>query len=206
MRARMKRSVAVLAVAVAFLTLCGCAAGSGDSTDGQVDQSQAADDGNGSGSDDGTPIDDGSADADQQTRRSGPAVDFGGPPFGEQGDPEFESDGVWCVTVGFFWGGDAPPQNVTFTVTGITSDPEGAVTGEQAVCGQVGAQVSCIGFVMSPDTPFTTCSLRVRATDSFDGTAQIGFTGTLECTESSYCDAAIERVAEPGPPIVIQTS
>lgn len=192
-----------LALALTLIGLCGCAPAAGTAqAPGPSAADQAAE--GGTVSAEGTVITDGPVDPEQTTRRSGPAVDFGGPPFGEQGDPEFESDGVWCVTVGFFWGGGAPPENVTFTVTGITSAPEGALTAELAVCGGAGAEDTCMGLVIAPDSPFIACSVRVRATGAFDGRAELGFAGTLECTQAAYCDAAIARDVERGSPIVIQ--
>ena len=200
---RATRAGCALAAAALAVMLSACAPESAETLDAPVTApGPVAETGSG---DDGDVITDGPVDQTQDTRRSGPAVEFGGPPFGEQGDPEFESEGVWCVTVGFFWGGEAPPENVTFTVTDIVSDPEGAVTGEPAVCGSAGAEQFCLGLTMTPETPFTACSLRLRATSSFAGTAEVGFAGTLECTESLYCDTAIARVAEPGPPIVVGT-
>ena len=187
--------VGALALALALIGLCACAP---EATIADGQPPATAQDGG------GTVITDGPVDPAQDTRRSGPAVDFGGPPFGEQGDPEFESEGVWCVTVGFFWGGEAPPENVTFTVTDIISDPDGALTAEPAVCGDAGAEETCLGFVVAPDTPFTACSLRVRATESFNTRATIEFAGTLECTEAAYCDAAIAREVERGAPIVVE--
>lgn len=191
--------IGVIALTLALLGLSACAPQTPSSGDPPLDSTNQ-----GQVTDGGTVITDGPVDPAQATRRSGPAVDFGGPPFGEQGDPEFESEGVWCVTVGFFWGGDTPPENVTFTVTDITSDPEGALTAEPAVCGNAGAEEPCLGLVIAPDTPFAACSLRVRATDTFDTRAEVGFAGTLECTEAAYCDAAISRVVERGAPIVVE--
>lgn len=191
--------IGVLAMALALFGLSACAPESQPSSEETADSANQ-----GQATDGGTVITDGPVDPAQATRRAGPAVDFGGPPFGVQGDPEQESDGVWCVTVGFFWGGESPPENVTFTVTGITSDPDGAVTAEPAVCGGAGAEQTCLGVVITPDTPFFACSLRLRATDTFDTRAEVGFAGTLECTEAAYCDAAIARVVERGAPIVVE--
>src|SRR5690606_12215169 len=123
--------VGALALALALIGLCACAP---EATIADGQPPATAQDGG------GTVITDGPVARAADPRRSGPAVDFGGPPFGEQGDPEFESEGVWCVTVGFFWGGEAPPENVTFTVTDIISDPDGALTAEPAVCGDAGAE------------------------------------------------------------------
>lgn len=197
-RFRFRSAAALGAVVLALLAVSCAPASSGTAdppattaSDGPVDPDET-----------GTATD-GPIDPEQQTQRSGPAVDFGGPPFGAQGDPEPLGDGAWCATVGFFWGGEAPPENVTFTVTGIVVDPADALTAEPAVCGSVGAEQSCIGFVMSQDTPFTLCSMRLTATESYSGRAEVGFAGTLECTEPSFCDAAVAREAEQGPPLVV---
>lgn len=196
MRRCRSRPVLTAVAALLALGLAACAPAETDTAD-PPPATTAPDGGN---SDDGS-VTDGPVDPAQETRRSGPSVDFGGPPFGAQGDPEEISAGVWCVTVGFFWGGEAPPENVTFTVDGIVSEPADAVTAEPAVCGSVGAEETCIGFVMQPDTPFTTCSLILTATEAYQGSAEVGFAGTLECTEPSFCDAAVARQADRGPPI-----
>ncbi len=197
-RQHRSRTTVIVAAALLALGLAACAPAETGTADPPVETTAPDDGGNGDGE-----VTDGPVDPTQETRRSGPSVDFGGPPFGAQGDPEEISAGVWCVTVGFFWGGEAPPENVTFTVEGIVSDPEDAVTAEPAVCGSVGATETCIGFVMQPDTPFTTCSMILTATASYQGSAEVGFAGTLECTEPRFCDAAIERQADRGPPIVL---
>lgn len=202
MSTRQHRSSTVMLAAAALLALglAACAPAETGTADPPAASSAPDDEGNGAVEGEVT---DGPVDPAQETRRSGPSVDFGGPPFGAQGDPEEISPGVWCVTVGFFWGGDAPPENVTFTVDGIVADPAGSVTVEPAVCGSVGAAETCIGFVMQPDTPFTTCSMILSATEAYQGSAEVGFAGTLECTEPAYCDAAIEREADRGPPILL---
>lgn len=199
MRQHRSRAAVIAATALFALGLAACAPTESGTADPPV-ETTAPDDGNGNGGE-GNGVTDGPVDPAQETRRSGPSVDFGGPPFGAQGDPEEISAGVWCVTVGFFWGGEAPPENVTFTVDEIVSEPADAVTAEPAVCGSVGAEETCIGFVMQPDTPFTTCSLILTATDAYQGSAEVGFAGTLECTEPSFCDAAVARQADRGPPI-----
>jgi hypothetical protein len=192
------RSAAALGVALLALLLASCAPASSGTADPPATTASA-----GPVPPDETGTTDGPVDPTQETQRSGPAVDFGGPPFGAQGDPEPLEEGSWCATVGFFWGGEALPQNVTFTVTGIVVDPEEALTAERRACGSVGAEQSCIGFVMTPDTPFTLCSMQLTATDAYPGRAEVGFTGTLECTEPFFCDAAIAREAEQGPPLVV---
>jgi len=147
---------------------------------------------------------DGPVDPSQQTRRSGPAAEYGGPPYGDQG-VESIGDGRWCAKVGFFWGGDAPPENVTFTIDGIDSHPAGAVTASTERCSDSPDIVgSCIGFTMTPETPFTVCDLLVLATPSFSIEAGVTFRGTLVCTEPRFCDAAIARPAEAGPEIFVR--
>ncbi len=202
------RMAPIVTAALLALALAGCAPAETGTAEPPApttapDDGGSTGSGGGGGADNGAGdgVTDGPVDPVQETRRSGPSVEFGGPPFGAQGDPEEVSAGVWCVTVGFFWGGEAPPENVTFTVAGIVADPAGAVTAEPAVCGSVGAEETCIGFVMAPDTPFTTCSLLLTATEAYPGSAEVGFAGTLECTEPAFCDAAIERDADRGPPI-----
>lgn len=196
------RKAVIVAAALLAFGLAACAPAETGTADPPA-ATTAPDDGGNGGENGGGAVTDGPVDPTQETRRSGPSVDFGGPPFGAQGDPEEISAGVWCVTVGFFWGGEAPPQNVTFTVEGIVADPADSVTADAAVCGSVGAEQTCIGFVMEPDTPFTTCSILLTATEGYQGSAEVGFAGTLECTEPTYCDAAIEREADRGPPIVL---
>ncbi|MEZ3161071.1 hypothetical protein AB1K54_11100 [Microbacterium sp. BWT-B31] len=139
----------------------------------------------------------------QQTRRSGPIAEFGGPPFGDQGS-ESLGEGQWCSTVALFWGGE-PPQNASFTIDGVQSSPSGALSAEGAVCGSRGAEVPCVGFTMTPETSSVFCSMILIAGPAFEGEAQVTFVGTLECTEPQYCDAAIAREAQPGPPIVISS-
>lgn len=147
---------------------------------------------------------DGPVDPSQQTRRSGPAAEYGGPPYGDQG-VESIGDGRWCAKVGFFWDGDAPPENVTFTIDGTDSHPAGAVTASTERCSDSPEIVGpCIGFTMAPDTPFTVCDLLVLATPSFAIQAGVTFRGTLVCTEPRFCDAAIARPAEAGPEIFVR--
>lgn len=158
---------------------------------------------NGTGADNGNGSDsDGPQDPAQQTRRSGPAAEYGGPPYGDQG-VDVVGDGRWCAAVGFFWGGDGPPQNVTFTIDGIVSHPASALTAQPGGCN---GAASCLGFVMTPETPFTVCGLLLAAGPSFTGEAEARFVGTLVCTQARYCDAAIARPAQPGPPIVVRAS
>ncbi|NYE20538.1 hypothetical protein [Microbacterium immunditiarum] len=145
---------------------------------------------------------DGPVDPAQQTRRSGPAAEYGGPPFGDQG-AEFLGDGQWCSTVALFWGDAPPPVNVAFTIDGVASHPAGALSAQPQVCGNAGATTSCIGFTMTPETGSVFCSMLLTAGPSFPGQATVTFVGTLVCTEAQYCDAAMARPASPGPPIVI---
>jgi hypothetical protein len=202
--ARMQRALGVLVLLLAAVGTSACASGSTGTDDGN---GTVVDDGsNGTDASDGTDVDDGDADPAQDTKRSGPAVDFGGPPFGAQETLD-EGDGGWCVKVGFFWGGAANPENVTFTIDGIISDPDGAVTADDSVCGQFdGVTASCIGMQMPADATDTVlCALHLRQAQDFPGSAVVTFSGTLECTEASFCDAAIARddgTQDNPPPII----
>ncbi|MFE1663352.1 hypothetical protein [Microbacterium sp. P02] len=153
-----------------------------------------------------TPIADGPADPAQTTRRTGPIAEYGGPPYGLQGDPEPVGEGAWCATVGLFWGDPGAPEDVTFRLTGTISVPVDALTAGTTGCGSIAPDQPCLGFTMSADTPFTACSLPLTETAAFAGSAEVTFTGTLECSEPRFCDAAQARSADPGPPIVITSA
>ena len=61
-------------------------------------------------------------DPEQETRRTGPSVDIGGPPSGGQGLEDL-GDGRWCEGIALFWGGEGVPEGVTFTVRGHHVEP-----------------------------------------------------------------------------------
>lgn len=208
--ARMQRAFGVLVLLLAAVGTSACASGSTGTDDGNGtvvdDGSNDGSNDGADGSDDGADVDDGDADPAQDTQRSGPAVDFGGPPFGAQETLD-EGDGGWCVKVGFFWGGEASPENATFTIEGIISDPDGALAADDSVCGEFdGVTTSCIGMLMPVDaTEPVLCALHLRQAQDFPGSAVVTFSGTLECTEASFCDAAIARdngTKDNPPPII----
>ncbi len=140
----------------------------------------------------------------QDTRRTGPSVDIGGPPSGGQGLEDL-GDGRWCEGIALFWGFTGVPEGVTFTVEGITSNPEGVVLADdQEVCGQFEAERGCIGFTLRYDELGTIfCTLVLQPTDDFENGTVLGLAGTLECPTEEVCDAMATREIEQGPPIVI---
>lgn len=149
------------------------------------------------------PSDDVILDPEQETRRTGPSVDIGGPPSGGQGLEDLGDD-RWCEGIALFWGSEGVPEGVTFTVEGITSDPEGVVLADdQEVCGQFGAERGCIGFALRYDTVNIFCTLVLQPTADFVNGTVLGLAGTLECPTEDVCDAMATREIEPGPPIVI---
>ena len=142
-------------------------------------------------------------DPEQETRRTGPSVDIGGPPSGGQGLEDL-GDGRWCEGIALFWGSEGVPEGVTFTVEGITSSPEGVVLADdQEVCGQFGAERGCIGFPLTYDTVNIFCTLVLQPTAEFVNGTVLGLAGTLECPTEDVCDAMATREIEQGPPIVI---
>ncbi|WP_457102086.1 hypothetical protein [Microbacterium sp. P5_E9] len=152
-----------------------------------------------------TPSDDVIVDPVQETRRTGPSVDIGGPPSGGQGLEDL-GDGRWCEGIALFWGSgsEGVPEGVTFTVEGITSNPEGVVLGDdQEVCGQFGAEHGCIGFPLTYDTVNIFCTLVLEPTADFVNGTVLGLAGTLDCPTKEVCDAMATREIEQGPPIVI---
>lgn len=139
----------------------------------------------------------------QETRRTGPSVSIGGPPNGGQGLDDL-GDGRWCEGVALFWGGEGVPEGVSFTVEGITSEPEGIVLADdQEICGQSGADRECIGLTFAHDAGTVFCSVVVQPTDRFANGTVIALTGTLECLTNDICDAVETREVEQGPPILI---
>jgi hypothetical protein len=150
------------------------------------------------------PSDDGViVDPEQETRRTGPSVAIGGPPSGGQGLEDLGDD-RWCQGIALFWGSEGVPEGVTFTVEGITSDPEGVVLADgQEVCGRFGAERECIGFTLEYDTVNIFCTLVLQPTADFVNGTVLGLAGTLECATADICDAMATREVEQGPPILI---
>lgn len=150
-----------------------------------------------------SPITDEPIDPSQQTQHTGPAIDFGGPDKGSQG-LDVTDAGLWCETIALFWGGDGVPAGVTFALEGITSAPEGIVLADdQALCGDRGAEVPCVGAVLESDSPTVFCSLALQPTDGFQNGTVVGITGTLDCLTADVCATVAARQFDPGPPIVI---
>lgn len=148
---------------------------------------------------------DGGNDPAQDTVRTGPVAQYGGPAYGDQGAAEVIDTGVWCKTIAVFWGGGDPiPDGVRFTfLTGVPDRPGLAVQG--GVCGSAGADRSCLGMTVEANQSGIFCSIVVLpAADFVDGTT-VSFTGKLECPTSDVCDAVAARQVAPGPPIVINT-
>lgn len=141
-------------------------------------------------------------DPTQETRRSGLAAEHGGPPYGDQGVFQV-SEGRWCSVVGFFWGEQPPPENAVFTIDGIVSSPDGALTAEGSDCAGLETPRDCIGLTVTPEDDFVECSMLLIEEAAFEPGATVRFVGTLECTEPRFCDAAIAREVTPGPPIVV---
>jgi hypothetical protein len=95
-------------------------------------------------------------------------------------------------------------EGVTFTVEGITSNPEGVVlAADQEVCGQFGAESECIGLPLQHDSVTLFCTLVVQPTADFENGTVLGLSGTLECPTQDVCDAMATREIGQGPPIVI---
>lgn len=147
-------------------------------------------------------VSDGPVDPEQETRRTGPAAEFGGPPNGGQGLELLES-GAWCEAVAVFWGGEVP-QGVTFTFEGITSDPSGVeLAPDQSVCGSSGAEVPCIGLDFPYDAGTVFCTMQLQPADDFQNGTVVDFTGTLDCLSTEICDAMAARDRGQGPLILI---
>ena len=185
----------MLAGSVAFSSACSPATteGAGEETASPQETEQ----------DVGPSEDDVILDPEQEARRTGPSVAIGGPPSGGQGLEDL-GDGRWCEGIALFWGGAGVPEGVTFTVEGITSDPEGVVLADdQEVCGQFGAESECIGLPLRNDSGTIFCTLVVQPTPEFVNGTVLGLTGTLECPTEDVCDAMATREIEQGPPIVI---
>lgn len=152
-----------------------------------------------------TPSDEVIVDPEQETRRTGPAVEIGGPPSGGQGLEDLGND-RWCEGIALFWGsvGEGVPDGVTFTVEGITSNPDGvALADDQEVCGQFGADRECIGVTLTYDTVNTFCTLVLHPTAEFQNGTVLGLSGTLECPTEEVCDAMATREIDSSTLIVI---
>lgn len=186
-------AAAILAV---LLLLAGCASPTGD--DGQPDPTttQAEDDGSDA---------DGDEDPAQDTVRTGPVAQYGGPAYGDQGQSEEVEPVVWCKTIAVFWGGSEPvPDGVRFTFEAAVPDRAGLEV-EGGVCGTRDADRSCLGMTVEANESDIRCSLIVRPGPDFEEGTTIGFTGTLECPTAEICDAVAAREVEPGPPLVVES-
>jgi hypothetical protein len=209
------RPIAALATIVLSLgvglALSACAGPVTDDAGPAVTQTQAGqpdDPGNADQTDhgDSTQTDtDGGDDPAQDTVRTGPIAQYGGPAYGDQGDAEVIEPGLWCKTIAVFWGGsEAIPDGVRFTFEGAIPDQPG-LTVEPGVCGSAGATATCLGLTVEANQSGIFCSIEVRpGSDFVDGTT-ISFTGTLSCPTSEVCDAVAAREVDPGPPIVVST-
>lgn len=194
------------AAAAAAFILCGAvfalSACSSPLTDPGTDQTQQGqpDDG-----DTGVADTDGGDDPTQDTVRTGPVAEYGGPAYGDQGDAEVVEPGVWCKTVQIFWGGSVViPDGVTFTFASAEPDHPGLAV-EPGVCGSRGADRTCLGLKVAANESGIVCSIEVRPDADFvDGTT-LTFVGTLECPTSAICDEVATRQVDPGPPIVVNT-
>lgn len=146
---------------------------------------------------------DGQADPAQETKRTGPVAQYGGPAYGDQGTAEVLDDGAWCKTIAVFWGGDEPvPEGVSFTFETAVVSP-GGLSVEAAVCGTRNADRACLGSTVAANEDGIFCSLLLRPDGSFvDGTT-ITFIGTLDCPTAEVCDQVAARAVDPGPPIVV---
>jgi hypothetical protein len=218
------RAIAALAAILlsfgATFALSACAspvthdAGSGvaETQDGQPDNADPTSDGDDStqpdtdGGDDSTQTHtDGGGDPAQDTVRTGPVAQYGGPAYGDQGDAEVIEPGLWCKTIAVFWGGSEPiPEGVRFAFETAVPDQPGLAV-EPGICGSAGATTTCLGLTVEANQSGIFCSIQVRPDADFvDGTT-ISFTGTLSCPTSDVCDAVAARQVDPGPPIVVNT-
>ncbi|GAA3625649.1 hypothetical protein GCM10022200_05010 [Microbacterium awajiense] len=201
-RGRVASFAAVVSLALA-LVLSACAPVSEEGTPSSV-VSQA---GGGADADhadeEGGGQTDGQADPEQETTRTGPVAQYGGPAYGDQGTAEVLEDGAWCKTLAVFWGGDQPvPAGVSFTFETAVVSP-GGLTVESAVCGTRNADRACLGLTVAADEDGIFCSLLLRPDDAFADGTTITFTGTLDCPTSEVCDQVAARKVDPGPPIVV---
>lgn len=206
-----RASAAAVAVIIALgvaSTLSACAGPVTDeavSEPTQTQEGQPDDDDGGDEADDGETDTDGGNDPAQDTVRTGPIAQYGGPAYGDQGDAEVIEPGLWCKTIAVFWGGSEPiPDGVRFTFDAAVPDQPGLAV-EAGTCGSAGATDTCLGLTVEANQTGIFCSIVVRpAADFVDGTT-ISFTGTLECPTTEVCDAVAAREVEPGPPIVVTT-
>lgn len=196
---------AMAAILVALLLLAGCASPGGDEGPPDTSSTQADDDGGDGGDDDDGDDTDGDEDPAQDTVRTGPVAQYGGPAYGDQGQSEDVELGVWCKTIAVFWGGSEPvPDGVRFTFEEAVPDRAGLEV-EGGVCGTRGADRSCLGMTVQANESDIRCSLLVRPGPDFEEGTTISFTGTLECPTEEICDAVAAREVEPGPPLVVET-
>ena len=201
-RAGAAMAAVLLTLGVAF-ALSACASPVSDETRATSDQSQVGQPDDNDQGDQGDS--DGDSDPAQDTVRTGPIAEYGGPAYGDQGDAEVTESGDWCKTIQVFWGGSEPiPEGVSFTFdTAVADQPGLAVVADADVCGTRGATASCLGLTFQADESGVACSVVVRPDDDFvDGTT-ISFEGTLTCPTSDVCDAVAAREVDPGPPLVV---
>ncbi|WP_109211238.1 MULTISPECIES: hypothetical protein [Microbacterium] len=197
-------AVALVTVS-ALLALAGCAAPTTETDAGGTasatpspSTSQTAD--TDDGEDDGRTDADGEADPTQSRVRVGPAVDYGGPDGGDQGDAELIADGVWCETIAVFWGG-AVPDGVRFLFqTALIGGPGLQV--REGACGSA-QNPACLGLTLEAGDKTVFCSLTVVPQADFENGTGISFAGRLECPTAEVCDAVVARHVDRGPPITV---
>jgi hypothetical protein len=197
------------AVAAVLLTLgvtfalSACASPVTDETGADQEQTQQGQpDDNGQGDEGDT---DGDSDPTQDTVRTGPIAEYGGPAYGDQGEAEVTESGDWCKTIQVFWGGSEPiPEGVSFTFdTAVPDQPGLEVVTDAEACGTRGATAPCLGLTFGADESGVACSVVVRPDDAFGDGTTISFEGTLSCPTADVCDAMAAREVDPGPPLVV---
>jgi len=148
---------------------------------------------------------DGDSDPTQDTVRTGPIAEYGGPAYGDQGDAELTESGDWCKTIQVFWGGSEPvPAGVSFTFdTAVPDQPGLEIVTDAAACGTRGATAPCLGLTFQAEESGVACSVVVRPGDDFADGTTISFEGTLTCPTAEVCDAVAAREVDPGPPLVV---
>lgn len=206
LRQRPGTVIGAAAMLAVMLLLSGCAAPVSD--DGQAETSQAPTEDTDT-DDDSDDTDDGESEGDedpeQDTVRTGPVAQYGGPAYGDQGEAEVVEPGVWCKTIAVFWGGSEPvPEGVRFTFQEAVADRAGLDV-EGGVCGTRNADRSCLGMTVEANESGIFCSIVVRPGADFEDGTTITFTGTLECPTTEICDAVAAREVEPGPALVVNT-
>ena len=100
-------------------------------------------------------------DPEQDTVRTGPIAQYGGPAYGDQGDAEVIEPGSWCKTIVVFWGGDGVPDGVSFTFeTAVPNLP--GLTVEGGECGPADPAKSCLDLTLQADQSGISCSIVVH--------------------------------------------